>query len=119
MVARNEFVEYTLELLADLGAVRARSMFGGYGLYLDDLMFGIIADDVVYFKVDDTNRDIFLSAGLEPFRLESKNAVMSYYTVPEEAMDEAAVMCLWARRGVEAAQRGAKTKRPGRKRKPK
>ena len=67
MVARNEFVEYTLELLADLGAVRARSMFGGYGLYLDDLMFGIIADDVVYFKVDDTNRDIFLSAGLEPF----------------------------------------------------
>ncbi len=116
MAGHNEFVEYLLEGLADLGAVRARKMFGGYGLYLDDLMFGIVADDVVYIKVDDLNREMFLSAGLEPFRLESKNAVMSYYTVPEEAMDDAVVLCQWARRGVEASQRGKKAKRSRNKR---
>jgi DNA transformation protein len=85
-------------------------MFGGYGLYLEDQMFGILEDDVVYFKVDDANRGTFEDAGLEPFRLESKNATMSYYTVPDAAMDDAKIMCEWARLGVEAALRAGKNK---------
>ncbi|MBT5708161.1 MAG: TfoX/Sxy family protein [Verrucomicrobia bacterium] len=110
MAKSAEFVSYILELLSDLGAVRSRAMFGGYGLYLEDQMFGILADDVVYFKVDDANRGTFEDAGLEPFRLESKNATMSYYTVPDAAMDDAKIMCEWARFGVEAAQRAGKNK---------
>ncbi len=117
MATHDEFVDYTLELMACLGAVRARKMFGGYGIYLDDLMFGIVADDVVYLKADDLSRESFVQAGLEPFRLESKNAVMSYFTVPEEAMDDANLMCEWAQRGLDAAQRAAKAKRPRKKRK--
>ena len=111
MARRSEFVDYTLELLADLGPVRAKSMFGGFGLYREDRMFGIIADEVVYFKVDDVNRKAFEDEGLEPFRLESKNAVMSYYTVPESAMDDAVEMCRWGRLGVDAALRSRKKKR--------
>ena len=110
MAKSEEFVSYILELLRDLGAVRSRAMFGGYGLYLEDQMFGILADDVVYFKVDDVNRETFEIAGLEPFRLESKNATMSYYTVPDAAMDDAQIMCEWAGLGLEAARRAGKKK---------
>ena len=39
--------------------VRARSMFGGVGIYSGDLFFALIADDALYFKVDDSNRGDF------------------------------------------------------------
>ena len=110
MARSEEFVAYILELLSDLGAVRARAMFGGHGLYLDDLMFGILSDVLVYFKADDTNRESFEAADLEPFRLESKNATMSYYTVPDQALDDAEIMCHWGRLGVEASKRAGKKK---------
>ncbi len=37
-------------------SVRARSMFGGVGIYAGELFFALIADDTVYFKVDDQTR---------------------------------------------------------------
>lgn len=52
MAMRNEFVEYLLELLEPSGGVRAKAMFGGFGIYRDNLMFGLVADDILYFKVD-------------------------------------------------------------------
>ncbi len=116
MARQSEFVDYTLELLADLGPVGAKSMFGGYGLYLDGTMFGIIADEVIYIKADELNREAFTSEGLEPFRLESKNAVMSYYTVPESAMDDPTEMCRWGQLGVEAAVRAKISKKRPKKR---
>lgn len=48
-------VDHCLELLAPLGAVRARRMFGGYGLYVDDLFVALIAVDRLYLKADETS----------------------------------------------------------------
>ncbi|MGI9286664.1 MAG: TfoX/Sxy family protein, partial [Pseudomonadales bacterium] len=45
-----EFVNFLLEQLSPIGPVRARGMFGGHGVYLEDLMFGLIADETLYFK---------------------------------------------------------------------
>jgi len=42
----SDFVEYVLEPLAPLKNVRARKMFGGYGIYQESVMFGLVADDV-------------------------------------------------------------------------
>ena len=52
MARHSEFVEFVLELLAPLGNVRARAMFGGYGIYRGEIMFAIITDDRMYFKAD-------------------------------------------------------------------
>ena len=51
-----EFRDYLLELLAPLEGVTARRMFGGGGLYLEDTMFAIVADDVLFLKVAETNQ---------------------------------------------------------------
>ena len=60
MAISEEFVEYVLDQFAAWDDVSARKMFGGAGLYCDGVMFGLIADDVAYLKVDDSNRDDYL-----------------------------------------------------------
>lgn len=65
--ADSEFVEYLLELMKPIGAVRAKRMFGGYGLFLEGLMFALVADDRLYFKVGDSNLADFEQRGLGAF----------------------------------------------------
>ena len=66
-MARREFAITLVELLAALGAVTAKRMFGGFGLYLDGLMFALIADDVLYVKADAANRAAFEARAMPPF----------------------------------------------------
>jgi DNA transformation protein and related proteins len=111
MPRRSEFVDYLVESLAGLGDVQARAMFGGWGFYLHGRMFALVAFDTFYIKADDENRADFESRGLAPFRYEAggKVSVMSYFQPPSAALDDRDLLCEWARRGVEAAARSAKT----------
>lgn len=117
MAARSEFVDYLLGQLAPVGPAMARSMFGGHGIYLHGTMFGLVADDTLYFKVDDANRDRFEAAGMDPFVYDGKNGpvAISYYEVPPDALEDADALRPWALSAVEAASR-AKAKKPRRHR---
>ena len=64
MADRSEFVDYLLDLLKPLGGVSARRIFGGYGIFRDGLMFGLVADDQLFIKVDDVCRQDFESLEL-------------------------------------------------------
>jgi DNA transformation protein len=57
----NDFLVYILDQLSKWGEVTVKKMFGGAGLYRDGKMFGLVANNVVYLKVDDTNRGQFIS----------------------------------------------------------
>ena len=107
MPPRNEFVEHVLELLAPFGGVSARRMFGGFGVYRDALMFGLIAGDVLYLKADGENRGEFEAAGAEPFSYTTrrKQVVLSYWRAPEEALESPDAMKTWARSAFAAALR--------------
>lgn len=104
-MSRDALVDHCLELLAPLGRVRAKRMFGGHGLYVDELFVALIALDRLYLKVDDQTRARFTAAGCVPFVYEGqgKPVTMSYYTVPAEAMDSPAEMAPWARLALQAA----------------
>ncbi len=128
MARRSEFVDYLLEQLAPLGEVSAKSMFGGWGIYHEGRMFGLVADDTLFLKVDDANRAEFERENLCPFRYDRRDqevAVMSYYEPPAAAIDDRDLLCTWARKGIEAAARAAQKKpakkagqaRPAKKRK--
>jgi len=67
MNSTSECADYVVELLAGVGRVVARQMFGGYGLYCDGVMFALIADDVLYLKADEANRPDFERAESAPF----------------------------------------------------
>jgi DNA transformation protein len=117
---RNEFVEHVLELLAPSGSVSARRMFGGFGIYRDGLMFGLVASEVLYLKADTQNRGEYEAAGSEPFSYTArrKQVILSYWRAPEEALESRAAMQEWARSAYAAALRAkagsATTKTPKR-----
>ena len=115
MPKRTDFTDWAEDQLSPLGLIRIKSMFGGFGVYADDLFFGIIDDDVLYFKVDDLNRARFVEAGSEIFRYPMKDGAMmelSYYQAPETALDDQAELLEWARLGLDAALRARARKRP-------
>jgi DNA transformation protein len=118
MPGRDEFLAHVLELVAPLGAVQARRMFGGHGLYCGGVFFGILLDNTLYLKADERNRGEFEQAGAEVFRYTRKGKTVSlgFYRAPEEAMDAPALMLPWARSAVAAALRSRAGKRPARTR---
>ena len=72
MASSAGFRDHVLDLMAALGPVTARRMFGGFGIYLDGVMFALIADDILYLKVDDRTRPDYEAAGSAPFRPRQK-----------------------------------------------
>ncbi len=130
--APDHFVEHCLELFASLGHARARRMFGGHGLYVDDLFIAIVAADRLYLKVDAESRPAFEAAGCAPFvyGAKSRSISLGYFTAPDDAVDSPAAMQPWARLALEAALRASNsrpvklaktspTRRPARPLKPK
>lgn len=114
MAASSEFVAHCLELLAPLGAARSRRMFGGHGLYVDDLFVALIVFDRLYLKADAQTRPRFEAAGSQPFVYDGqgKAVTVSYFTAPEDAMESPAYMQPWGRLALEAALRAKAAKKP-------
>jgi len=102
-----EFIDYVMELLGPFGTVRTRRMFGGYGVYLDGLMFAIVSQDTLYLKADEMNRVEFEQAGCEIFAYArmGKRATLNFFQAPGEAMESAELMLPWARTAYAAALR--------------
>ena len=121
MPMSDEFVDYVLDQLRSWGGVSARKMFGGAGLYRDGKMFGLIADDVAYLKVDESNRDAFVQAGSGPFKpYPDKPTSMSYYEIPPDVLEMPDTLISWAGQSLaiqkQKAVRGRSGKRPTRRR---
>jgi DNA transformation protein len=102
---KNHYLAYVLEQLAGVSALRSRRMFGGVGLYSGDLFFGLIDDDVLYLKVDDSNRPDYLARGCEPFRpfKDKPEYSMSYFGVPADVLEDDEELARWARKSVAIA----------------
>jgi DNA transformation protein len=113
MPKRTDFTDWVEEQLAPLGAIRIKSMFGGFGVYADELFFAIVDDDVLYFKTDDLNRERFLAAGCAPFTYPTKDGqqqALSYHAAPDSTLDDTDELLEWARLGLDAALRARKKK---------
>ncbi len=101
----SNFIKFLHEVFSDFGSIKSRKMFGGYGIYHDGLMFGLVADDALYLKVDETTKQQFIDNDLNPFEYEkgSKKVRMSYYLAPEEIYDNPDEAVYWARLAYQAA----------------
>lgn len=115
-----DFVAHCLELLSPVGAPRARRMFGGHGVYVDELFVALLVRDTLYLKTDDATRPEFEAAGGQPFRYARGSGeveITSYWTPPEAALESPGEMLPWARRAMAAAVAArARARAPARKR---
>ena len=103
----SRFAEYLKEVFELFGAIQARKMFGGYGLYHRSRMFGLVYDDMLYLKADAGNVRYFEALGLRPFEYDRNGKVtrMSYFLAPDDILDDREQAAEWARRSYEAALR--------------
>lgn len=111
-MARSELAAIVEDALQPVGPVHLRAMFGGHGVFLDGLMFALIAGEVLYLKADDKNRPAFDSADLGPFVYETRNGPIttSYHEAPD-VLDDWAALEPWARGALDAAMRADARKR--------
>lgn len=101
-----------------LGPVRIRRMFGGQGIYRDDVMFALEAGGELYLKTDEETLPIFKELDSRPFSYQSRDGrttIMSYWLMPEGALEDEAEARRLGILALEAARR-AKTAKPSRSR---
>jgi DNA transformation protein and related proteins len=121
MVVSDSFAEFLREQLAPLGRVTMRRMFGKTGVFCDGVMFGMVTENTLYFRVDDQNRVTFSEAeAFPPLNYEKKGDTidLAFWRAPERLFDEPDELVTWARAALAAARRvAAKRGRttPGRK----
>jgi DNA transformation protein len=96
---QSNFAEYVIhDLLGNIAGISARAMFGGHGLYLDGVIFGIIADDQIFFKTDKITQAKYEALGSKPFTYavgKTKSVSMSYWELPAEIMDDPNELRKW------------------------
>lgn len=109
--------EVIRDVFRSLGPIHIRRMFGGQGVYQGELMFALEAGGELYLKVDDESIAIFRDLGSRPFAYTTKDGrttLMSYWLMPESALDDPDEATQLARMALQAAQRrkAAGTKKP-------
>ena len=117
MSASPPFQAFVIELLAGLGPVSIRRMFGGAGVYADAVMFALIDEDTLYIKADDALKAELGAAGSGPFiyipghtSRAGQPIDMGYWRLPEEALDEPDLAVGWARKALAVARAKAAAK---------
>jgi DNA transformation protein len=105
MAVQAQYLAYVLEQLEGLGNLRSRRMFSGVGLYSGDLFFGLIHDDTLFFKSDSSNAAEYITRRMPRFKPfpDRPVAVMPYYQVPADIIEDAESLIAWARKSVAVA----------------
>lgn len=119
MAVSAEYRAFVEDVMAPLGPVTTRRMFGGLGVFYRGVMFALVAQEQLFLKVDDDTRAAFEDAGSGPFsylRGDQPFALKSYYRLPDAVLDDEDEMRTWARQAVDAALRADAAKATGKRR---
>lgn len=110
-----EFVRFVMELMQPLTSVTAKRMFGGTGIFYHGLMFALIANDTLYFKVDEALKAECIDRGMAPFTYirQGKELQLGYYQAPEEVFEDSDEMVSWSRKAIDVALKANTQKRSG------
>lgn len=112
MAVDPSFLAFVEDQLGQVATIRSRRMFGGVGVYGDEIFFAVIDDDAVYFKVDETNRPDFEALGMGPFLpFGDETKPMQYYRVPPDLLEDADALAPWVRKAIDVGQRAAEAKK--------
>jgi DNA transformation protein and related proteins len=96
------------EKLSVVAAIRTKPMFGGVGIYSEDLFFALIAEDKLYFKVSDINRADFEERGMEPFFPYDSPKPMNYWELPPDVINDPKELEVWVDKALAVAARKKK-----------
>ena len=96
----DSFKDFVLDQLQELPELDCRRMFGGYGLYQEEIFFGIIFKGKLYFKTNARSAARYVKLGMRPFRPNRKQTLKSYYEVPVDIIEDRDGLAAWANEAV-------------------
>jgi DNA transformation protein len=104
MAVSVSFRTYLLEQMGQIRPVTTRPMFGGMTFFAEGRAFALVANEVLYFKVDDSNRPDFVAAGKGPFLpFGDPHKPMQYYELPEEVLEDPDQLSVWMGKAITVA----------------
>jgi DNA transformation protein len=110
--APDRYVEFLIEQFSPLGNIASRYMFGGYCLYCDGVVFGLVANSELYLKADDSTIPQFTSRGLKAFQpFDDPAQTMKYYQAPPEIFEDPAARDQWVGGAISCGRRSQKKPR--------
>jgi DNA transformation protein len=113
MAVSVSFRTYLLEQLGQIRPITTRPMFGGLTFFAEGRAFALVADEVLYFKVDDSNRPDFIAAGMGPFLpFGDPDKPMQYYQLPEEVLEDSDELAVWMAKAIAVAARVKSKSKP-------
>ncbi|UCF10560.1 MAG: TfoX/Sxy family protein [Candidatus Bipolaricaulota bacterium] len=107
MPVSEDYLAFLTDQLIDWRDVSVRRMFGGAGLYVGGTMFGLVADDTLFLRVDDDSRPDYEREGCAPFRPFHDRKPMPYYEIPAHVLEDPTLLHAWADRALQAARNRA------------
>jgi DNA transformation protein len=120
MAVSVSFRTYLLEQLGQIRPVTSRAMFGGLCFFAEGRAFALVAEETLYFKVDDSNRPDFVAAGKGPFLPFGDAAKpMQYYELPEDVLEDPDQLAVWMAKAIAVAARAKAKAQPKPKANPK
>jgi DNA transformation protein len=110
-VRDDSFADFILDQLEDLPDVECRTMFGGHGLYQDEIFFAILYKSRLYFKTNTTSAALYRRRGMKPFQPNPKQTLKNYYEVPGEVVEDRDELAEWARAAITVAREHSQRRR--------
>ena len=99
--------DHIQELFSAFGRISVRRMFGGAGVFADDVMMAIVSDGVIYLKTAPDGADAFAQEQCGPFTYATRDGqrvLTSYWRMPDRLYDDPEELAQWARTALAAAQ---------------
>ncbi len=115
--------DFIRELFAPFRPVAVKRMFGGIGIYAEGLMFGLVFDDVMFLRVDETSIPSFEREGSAPFVYPLATSrpgrpSRHFWRLPERLYDDPDELAVWAARAFAIAEQRKGAPRRRTKKKP-
>ena len=99
MKKNSPYLDYiSQDVLAGIEGITSKAMFRGISLYQYGIILGIIVEDTLYFKFNDTNKRQYIDLGSQHFTYtltNNKTVQMPYWTVPEEILEDPDTIKKW------------------------
>ena len=111
MAVSESYRDFVLEQLGRVAPVTGKAMFGGVGIYAEGLFFALIAEDRLYFKVENATRPDFERYGMGPFRPFGDDSAIGYYEVPADVLEDATQLESWMKKAINVAANAKRGKR--------
>jgi DNA transformation protein len=110
MAVSDTYLDYLKDLLGWLPQLRIKRMFGGAGLYSDELFFAIADDGGLYLKADAESVEFYREGGGEQFTYEAKGKLsrMNFWSVPADIQEDPGQLRQWVEVAMDTALRARK-----------